>query len=394
MSYQKTGFTDPLLGGIGLRKPNEGEFKAVLPGAGLPLPFKEPAITYELVLSDTVHENYADSLEVVLETPSVTFADGDVIFQDEDVIFEPHEQLLSIQSAVNEQHAGTPTVTIDTTDDVIAPVDTYQENYGGVVSLEQEQNLVASNSDVVNAADVLGLSQEQTLEAANAFNAQLTDSVNTTQEHIVSPVDSLIQNVGDTVTLSTTADDLLAVADSTIANHVEEVNLSQEQALSVDSTYNVNAADSFALVQEHNLNVDNTVSAVVDETIGLTVTGEQIVNADDSYIENDSGNIVLSVSGGAVATKPRLRFPRVYYPVMPEKEKEKEEELEQYFVHWLMAKSSAVKQSAETVDLLINVGLEVVSQEVSSNDNANVIVLTQARRKRFVQEDEILLMAA
>jgi len=264
----------------GLRKPNEGEFKKVYPGSGLPLPHKEAGdvVTYDLVVSDGIVVSAGDSLTIEIDAIVDTLALSD----------------------------GASSVVADS------------------IALLQEHNLVTADGAVVASCDT--------------------------------------------------------------------VELSGESDLAVDDGANISFGDVLSLVQEHNLDSEHAaVTAAADEPTLEGVPIEHVLAVEDGAQASVCDAISLTVQ--AVAVTFKRRRVHVPYPVpVPVIEKEKEPEK---IVHVLSVKNAAVHCGADKVVVyeiqILGVG---APGAMLVRTGTSVVRLEQKRRRRFVQEDEILLMAA
>lgn len=137
-------------------------------------------------------------------------------------------------------------------------------------------------------------------------------------------------------------------------------------ALIVDSGEQLQYADDVGLSQEYTAAVKNSENEQHAESVVLGVTG--------------------TVSTG------RVRSAR--YAYYPEEAIEKLQQ-EEYLLYTLQVKPSAIGNAADVVQLSERVEVSVRGFGLSIRDNgSNVITLTQKRRKRFTQEEEIMLLAA
>lgn len=296
MSYQLTGFSFPQLGWLTLRKPNEGEFKAVLPGSQLPLPFK------------------ADD--------------------------EQQDIFLSLYDS-----------------SVIQATD--------ALELEQEQTLAIANADNTQSADTVSIISESELSVNDSYNTQYAESISLEQEH----------NLG--------------VSDSNVVNVSDSLDLLQEHSLGVSDSVNLQVADGFALISEGNLKVEDSIIEQRTDSIVISIEGENVVTAENSAHTITSPVITLSSTLGI----GRIRATR--YTLYPESAQEKIDKDEFYLSYYLRVASGSVGNVSDTVNLTEHQQIKAESVVFGVLDNAgNVITLTQKRRKRFMQEEEIILLAA
>jgi hypothetical protein len=167
MSYQITGFCDQRIGCRLLRKPNEGEFQAVLPGSQLPLPFKDQAQVDILVVSEGIQNNVSDTVLIT----------SDVI-------------------------------------DVIAPQNADQINIADNVTLGQEYALGVADSSIVNVSDIVNLSRESEIVVSDAVNEQYADNVELISEHNIEVSNADNEQYADGVTLTLDGEKTVTADDS------------------------------------------------------------------------------------------------------------------------------------------------------------------------------------
>jgi hypothetical protein len=430
---------------------NGGAFKNELPGSQVPLPFKTAStlvvsncysvnavdvcyVDCGLGVSDSFISVVTSGAEIGLETPSVTFADTeDVKFQDEDVDITPQEAYsggtslnvsgtiqnnvttelilfqehnLVLADSVDVQSAGA--IILSELQTITNVGDCSNAQTAGAVVLVQEHNPTASNTVNVQVADAVALSQEHNLTIADSYDAQTAGAVVLSQEsslvlsdavdaqtsetvsllqlHTLAVSDSRDDTASPEVSMTQTGEDAVAPADSYSVTTSDLVTLSQEQNIVTADSVDGQVADAVDVFQENVLGISDSNIIQTTESVAIdTGAIADLLVVEDGTQANAADSVALSIvqRGGGQR--------RVYYPPVPVPQVVKELTV----VYVLEVQDARQDTVTDDVELSQNVMMEVIPvSAIRQTDTGNAINFTQRRRQRFIEEDEILLLAA
>lgn len=181
---------------------------------------------------------------------------------------------------------------------------------------------------------------------------------------------------------------VLAVADAATVSIGETLSVTAEQALEILDSISEAVSDTLVLYQEHELETgDGTVVSSCDVP-ALTVEGDLILSVADGACKCVSGSITLteiSAYTPPVIVKRGRGMRYAYYPTPV---------VEAVTEIVLQVQDGFVLTTSETVKIEQAEIVSVNSAHSKVVRGATVTLINQKRRRRFVQEDELLLLAA
>jgi hypothetical protein len=309
---------------------------------------------------------------------------------------EAVEVTLSVSDAASDNVCDVVSIEVE---GVLAVSDTLQENVSDALTLDIEAVLTVSEGAQAQYADDVTI--EEILPAfdlvlSDSTQAQVADTVGVIYETpIVTFKDEDVVFKSEDVVftpheISGTA--TLTVADGTqvqLADGGSENVFTQEHVAEVFDSADEQTAETAELEQEHNLTLSDSANEQTAGAVILGVDGIDNVLAEDCSQAQYTDSVTLAVISKVGRQKPLMaRLAQI-----PVQEEQPEDEF--YLSYYLRVASGDVGNVADTVQLSESQEIGARSTTASVADNAvNVITLTQKRRKRFVQEDEIILLAA
>jgi hypothetical protein len=207
-------------------------------------------------------------------------------------------------------------------------------------------------------------------------------------EHVPAVNDGTQVNAADAPVLE--VEHVLAISDAHSDNVTESIELSQESDLVISDGTQVNAADAPALEVEHALAIDDGAQINAGDYLTLIVPGAAInLTVSDGVNTNAADALTLTQIAGDAEARPaggRLIPFQVALPVVPT--------VVEPQVHVLAVAPGVIENVIDEPRLTQHVALGAIVQLPVTIKAGSNLRLQQARRKRFEDEELIILLAA